>query len=497
MRKFLFRRLMSSALAILFFVTFLPSARGTTVTGTVTVSGGEHRSSSDSLYIVGGFVDIRDAGSKWSISGGIGIGEHSGGTLSITNGGAATCVGVSVADSGTDSSGLAIVSGSGSTWTVNGSTLIGTEGSGTLSITKGGTINCAKSYYDAGVGVNGPGRATVDGAGSIWDIGAGLSLGGAASGTLSIANGAVVNSGRYVMGLLGAGITIYKGSIVAVGRGSQLNACGNYECPGWLDVYSGTLSVSGGSVTTYSNSTVRGSSLLTMDVGLGSKLHVGSGTLTNNGTVRLNVGSGAGTGTYEPIQAWMVNGSATCQAVGGVWNPGNYTVAVSTAGTGTSGSMLTIDRSATQRILVTDAGSGGTLGASFLGATTSSTLSVVATAIAGGVLDALKTASQQSVLSAWTLSTDGYTVSGTTPAYLSLAVGAGQLLDNLTLWHYDGSNWTQFVACDLNYDDTYASFTVTGLSGYAVTTAVPEPGTLVLLVAGAIGLAAYGWRRRR
>ena len=48
---------------------------------------------------------------------------------------------------------------------------------------------------------------------------------------------------------------------------------------------------------------------------------------------------------------------------------------------------------------------------------------------------------------------------------------------------------------DLTYDGAYASFTVTGFSGYAVT--VPEPGTLGLLLAAALGLLAYARRKRR
>ena len=63
------------------------------------------------------------------------------------------------------------------------------------------------------------------------------------------------------------------------------------------------------------------------------------------------------------------------------------------------------------------------------------------------------------------------------------------------MWHYSGTTWTQFSSNDLTYDGTYASFTVTGFSGYAVT--VPEPSTLALLVAGLLGALAYVWRKRK
>jgi hypothetical protein len=36
-----------------------------------------------------------------------------------------------------------------------------------------------------------------------------------------------------------------------------------------------------------------------------------------------------------------------------------------------------------------------------------------------------------------------------------------------------------------------------GRQNVAVNLVVPEPGTVTLLIAGAIGLLGYGWRRRR
>ena len=101
----------------------------------------------------------------------------------------------------------------------------------------------------------------------------------------------------------------------------------------------------------------------------------------------------------------------------------------------------------------------------------------------------------QSVLGAWDfLASSGYTPGD--PAYLSFDIRAGYDRDGLLVWHYDGSNWSQYAATDLTCNGSYASFTVTGFSGYAVSgIMVPEPGELALLLTA--GLALLAWARRK
>ncbi len=67
--------------------------------------------------------------------------------------------------------------------------------------------------------------------------------------------------------------------------------------------------------------------------------------------------------------------------------------------------------------------------------------------------------------------------------------------EDLAVWHYDGAAWLPFAAGDLSYDGMYASWTVNGFSGYAVT-AVPEPVSLSALGIGALGLLWRGRKRR-
>ena len=148
-----------------------------------------------------------------------------------------------------------------------------------------------------------------------------------------------------------------------------------------------------------------------------------------------------------------------------------------------------------------DSGPSGTnweVGASFVAAGSTTNVAFTATAMNDTMLATLRSQlpADDSVLSGWTFSTTNYGVSSTNPVYLSFNVGAGYWTDDLNLWHYDGSTWAAYIPADLTYDGTYASFTATSLSGYAMT-AVPEPGTFALAGIGAISLLVCAWRRRR
>jgi hypothetical protein len=65
--------------------------------------------------------------------------------------------------------------------------------------------------------------------------------------------------------------------------------------------------------------------------------------------------------------------------------------------------------------------------------------------------------------------------------------------DLLTVYSSNGTTWSPFPAPDLSYDGTYANFTISGFSGYAVV-AIPEPSSIALLLLGA---PAFLRRRRR
>jgi hypothetical protein len=244
---------------------------------------------------------------------------------------------------------------------------------------------------------------------------------------------------------------------------------------------------------------------LAIDVGRASKLSLGSlGTMTNNGTIRIFAGASVPVdgAKYSPIVAGTWGGTSydRCQGIGGRWNASGRYFTASGIIPGTSGSAVALNLGLMQRALVGDVGpgeSGWEVGASFLAAASQKNITFTAAAIDDTILDALEIAAgeRQTVLSGWTFSTTGYTVSTASPLYLSFDVGAEYTQDDFEIWRYSGNAWTEFAPIDLTYDGKYASFTATSLGGYAVT-AVPEPGTLVLLAAGLLAASACVRRKR-
>ncbi len=374
--------------------------------------------------------------------------------------------------------GLVLVKGASSTWTNSARLVVGNFGRGTLNITSDAVVNSDASYI--GYESNSTGTVMIDGASSTWTNSGRLVVGNFGHGMLSITGGATVSSAA---GFIGCN-TGSTGTVTIDGAGSTWNSG-----PLFIDYLGqGTLSVTGGGFVTASSVSLNDKSLLAIDVGCESLLNIGWEGIVNDGTVRVFSGAGADAGNvYSPIAAGTWSGSGVYQAIGGTWDGSTHQFTVSTVQSGSSGSAVTINLHDTQRLSVVDAATGWAVGASFLAADESVTLNVTATAIDGTTLTSLQTLlGDQSLLGGWTfeLTGDGYAEGD--PAYLSFDVGAGFSRSDLNLWHYDETEgWTEYAASDLTYDGQYASFTVTGFSGYAVS-AVPEPGTLALLIAAVV-----------
>ena len=172
--------------------------------------------------------------------------------------------------------GQVTVDGSGSTWTMNhgtGSLCIADYGQGMMSITNGGQVSCGRA--DIGRESGSSGQVTVDGNGSTWIVNGvdwwwkvlGLKVGCYGQGTLDITNGGVVISnaedGVNYLGY-GAGSS---GVITVDGSGSRLVISnlyigGTHYCSGGT----GELTVSnGGNVEVNERLTIWGSGRVNID----------------------------------------------------------------------------------------------------------------------------------------------------------------------------------------------------------------------------------------
>ncbi|BBO70965.1 hypothetical protein DSCA_48950 [Desulfosarcina alkanivorans] len=458
---------------------------GDSGTGTLAITDGGSVTN-DNAYIgwdydAIGAVTVDGEGSAWSSSGYIQVGDRSLGTLAITNGGSVTSSGGYIAES-SGSTGTVTVDGVGSTWADSVFILIGeADSTGTLKITNGGSVNTVLSSL--GIASGSVDTAIIDGVGSTWTNSSYLSVGCAGTATMSITNGGAVTSSSGQIGWGGGG----KGTVTVDGSTWTMSESllMGYDCTGELSITNGGTVTSSYAFVGYG--TGSGTTIVTVDVD--SELKVGSaddswkGTISNIETIRLVAGAGAGSGTYTPMSYGTMEGDGSVQALGGVWDETAHTITVSDAVTarGAGGATASLVLTGNQRALITDSGTGKAVGASFMGGDASTAITLTATAVSGvnfASLESRIAEIEEKILSAWSFSTDGYTVSADHPVYLSLyADSAGGLL-SLTIWHRMSGEWIEYDASGLTFDGTYASFTVTELGEYAVTaaSAVPTKG---------------------
>ena len=162
--------------------------------GVVTQSAGTH--STATLYL--GYSATGDGaysmtGGTLAISDDFYVGYEGTGTLTIEAGGQVSnsedgCLGYRAGSTGT-----ATVTGAGSTWTVSEDLSIGEEGAGTLNIEAGGQVS--SSWASLGFDPGSTGAATVTGAGSTWTNSDDLFVGCYGAGTLTVTDGGLVSAG--------------------------------------------------------------------------------------------------------------------------------------------------------------------------------------------------------------------------------------------------------------------------------------------------------------
>jgi fibronectin-binding autotransporter adhesin len=482
-------------------------------TGTMTISNGGKVIASGGNVAIGknegsnGTVTVDGEGSLLGITYWLEVGASGTGTLSITNGGSVrNYYNSAYIGSSAGSSGTVIVDGEDSTWDANTGLYIGLRGTGTLSITNGGTVTNSYYYGYASIGssAGSSGMVLVDGEGSTWTLN-------------DYFNYSEYDWEEYYSELnVGGGgtgsLTITNGGAVTDSYGyvgSSSGATGTVTVDGegstWTNRYDlyvgssgiGTLSVTDGGLVSASYVSINSSSTVTLDVNSTLKVGTEDGTIANDGIVRLVASAGADSGTYTPISYGTMDGDGTVQALGGIWNADAHTITVYDAVTAqnSGGAIASLDLSLNQRALITDSCTGKSAGASFLGSAESARITFTATGVTDDELLAdLIAKADEDVLSAWNLSAEDYD----SEIYLSLFAGSAEDILDLTIWYLLNGVWTEYDATDLSFDGTYASFTVTDLGTYAVTaiSSVPVPETLCLLAAGVLGMAGLNRKRR-
>ncbi len=177
-----------------------------------------------------GTVTVTGAASNWSTAGTLVVGGLGTGTLTIQNGGTVNSGGGGSVGQSAGSTGIVTETGAGSTWTngPGGGLNIGGFGTGILTITNGGTvINNTAFTANIGNGSGSQGAVRVAGAGSTWSNSSGLNVGNLGTGTLTIAEGGVVN-GPVVI----AADTRAIGTLnIGAGAGSPAAAPGTLTTP--------------------------------------------------------------------------------------------------------------------------------------------------------------------------------------------------------------------------------------------------------------------------
>ncbi|RVA34424.1 autotransporter outer membrane beta-barrel domain-containing protein [Mesorhizobium sp. M7D.F.Ca.US.004.03.1.1] len=295
---------------------------GNNGTGALAITNGG-AVSDDSAYVGNstgstGMVFVDGAGSTWSNSGSLTVGNYGAGTLAITNGGAvgndAAYVGNSVG-----STGMVAVAGAGSTWTNSGSLNVGNHGTGTLTVSSGGTVSSDSAYVGKAAGSTG--AVTVDGVGSTWTNSVNLLIvGHSGTGSLTISNGGTVNSAMSYVGNYSVGTAMVDGAGSTWNGSSALYVGVSGGGVGTLTIQGGgtvknTVGHLGNSVGSTGTATVDGAGSSWIN---SSALFIGTGgtgtlTVSNGGTIQSaggfvgNVSTGMGAVTVGGANSIWAN----------------------------------------------------------------------------------------------------------------------------------------------------------------------------------------------
>ena len=256
-------------------------------------------------------MTVTGPGSTWTNNGTLVVGGLGTGTLTIQNGGTVNSGGGGSVGLSAGSTGTVTVTGPGSTWNNSprvGGLNIGSFGTGSLTIANGGTvINNTAFTANIGNGAGSQGTVTVTGAGSIWSNSSGVNIGNFGTGTLTIADGGIVN-GPAVMIAANAGAI---GTLnIGAGAGSPAAAPGTLTAP--------SVAFGAGTGTLNFNHT--------------SANYVFAPAISGNGTVNVLAGTTTLTGANSYSGATNVNAGTLRAGALNTFSP-NSPVTVASGGT--------------------------------------------------------------------------------------------------------------------------------------------------------------------
>lgn len=295
-----------------------------TTTGQLLVaSGGEVSAANqsslnvDSLRIQSGSVTM-DSGATLNVTSGsaVLIGSGGTGTLTLQGGATGSASGELVLGTSAVSSGTMNIAGSFSKWNNGSNISVGEAGAGSLTVSSGGALVTESdvSGLSASIGTQSTGNGIVTVQGGDWAAHGSLQIGAAGTGTLQLQQGGTLESGSAVIGFSGGS----KGSVSVSGAGSVWAVSGN------LTVGSsgaGSLAISNAGQVKDVNAVIgdkAGSSGVVTVTGLGSSWQ-NSGILTVGGDGAASLTLDAGTVTaggasmgsnFSPVQVTVTNHGA-------------------------------------------------------------------------------------------------------------------------------------------------------------------------------------------
>jgi T5SS/PEP-CTERM-associated repeat protein len=245
-----------------------------------------------------GLVTIDGTGSSWTDSGDLYIANSGSGSMTVSNGGSVENgiaeFGASIANNA-GSIGSVTVTGSTSTWSDDGDLYVGNSGAGTLTISNGGSVTSANIVSGAVIGNNAgaAGTVTVTGNGSSWIASSDLTVGGSGSGTLAISSGGSVSDNNGWIGYSAGSI----GTVTVDGSASNWNNSGNLTVG---NNGTGTLAITNGGTVSAGNFILNPGGTLALgdNPTLNSSIALQGGmvTLVDGHLNTVTLGSGSTTG---------------------------------------------------------------------------------------------------------------------------------------------------------------------------------------------------------